>query len=165
MHIKSNTALALIIKGFLFYFKDAVMSPTDDYSMPHWINLSFYSKNLKVGYSNFKSRINIPRKTEEIIRQNRQRAQVSVIKHEDHVSNRYLSKSSARLGLSKSRLGPNSSRYPQEPNVMKAFKLKDSWKRKFLFVLIIALIFFKPWKILAIFFNLSHEFLIKLFLW
>ena len=64
------------------------MSPTDDYSMPHWINLSFYSKNLKVGYSNFKSRINIPRKTEEIIRQNRQRAQVSVIKHEDHVSNR-----------------------------------------------------------------------------
>ena len=29
--------------------------------MPHWINLSFYSKNKPVGYSNFKSRIKIPR--------------------------------------------------------------------------------------------------------
>ena len=64
------------------------MSPTDDYSMPHWINLSFYSKNQKVGYSNFKSRINIPRRTETQIRQIRQQAQVENIAHEEHVSNK-----------------------------------------------------------------------------
>merc|ERR1740137_307408 len=55
--------------------------------MPHWINLSFYSKNQRVGYNHFKSRINIPRRTEAQIRQNRQSAQITNIKHEDHVSN------------------------------------------------------------------------------
>ena len=71
-----------------FLIQDAAMSPNDDYSMPHWINLSFYSKNQRVGYSHFKSRINIPRRTEAQIRQNRQNAQIENIKHEDHVSNR-----------------------------------------------------------------------------
>ena len=37
------------------------LNTSEDYSMPHWINLSFYSKNKPVGYSNFKSRIKIPR--------------------------------------------------------------------------------------------------------
>ena len=77
----------IIIK--LFLIQDAAMSPNDDYSMPHWINLSFYSKNQRVGYSHFKSRINIPRRTEAQIRQNRQNAQIENIKHEDHVSNRW----------------------------------------------------------------------------
>ena len=72
----------------LVLIQDAAMSPNDDYSMPHWINLSFYSKNQRVGYSHFKSRINIPRRTEAQIRQNRQNAQIENIKHEDHVSNR-----------------------------------------------------------------------------
>lgn len=32
----------------------------DDYSMPHWINLSFYSTNKKVAYSTFIPRIKLP---------------------------------------------------------------------------------------------------------
>lgn len=44
---------------FKYHHKDDV-NVTDDYSMPHWINLSFYSKNSKVGYSKYKSRINVP---------------------------------------------------------------------------------------------------------
>ena len=35
--------------------------------MPHWINLSFYSKGKTVGYSNFKSRISIPRSVDSRI--------------------------------------------------------------------------------------------------
>lgn len=36
------------------------MNVPDDYSMPHWINLSFYSTNKKVAYSNFIPRIKLP---------------------------------------------------------------------------------------------------------
>uniref|UniRef100_A0A1B6F1V2 DEP domain-containing protein n=1 Tax=Cuerna arida TaxID=1464854 RepID=A0A1B6F1V2_9HEMI len=32
----------------------------DDYSLPHWINLSFYSSNKKVAYSSFIPRIKVP---------------------------------------------------------------------------------------------------------
>lgn len=32
----------------------------DDYSMPHWINLSFYSTNKKIAYSSFVPRIKVP---------------------------------------------------------------------------------------------------------
>ena len=42
-------------------------SDLDTYSMPHWINLSFYSKGKTVGYSNFKSRISIPRSVDSRI--------------------------------------------------------------------------------------------------
>ncbi len=49
---------------FKYHHREANLSITDDYSMPHWINLSFYSKNIKVGYSNYKSRINIPSPTQ-----------------------------------------------------------------------------------------------------
>lgn len=38
------------------------MAAADDYSMPHWINLSFYSSNKKVAYSNFIPRIKLPPK-------------------------------------------------------------------------------------------------------
>lgn len=34
----------------------------DDYSMPHWINLSFYSTNKKIPYSNFIPRIKLPQR-------------------------------------------------------------------------------------------------------
>ncbi|KAL1140271.1 hypothetical protein AAG570_000203, partial [Ranatra chinensis] len=42
-----------------FYSKDSSVT-ADDYSMPHWINLSFYSSNKKVAYSNFIPRIKLP---------------------------------------------------------------------------------------------------------
>ncbi|KAK6638354.1 hypothetical protein RUM44_008783 [Polyplax serrata] len=44
-----------------FHNKDSV-NAVDDYSMPHWINLSFYSTNKKVGHSNFTPRIKLPPK-------------------------------------------------------------------------------------------------------
>ena len=70
-------------------YKDSLANAGEDYSMPHWINLSFYrynsavskkiqrhmmciyililcfSKGKPVGYSNFKSRINIPRSVDK----------------------------------------------------------------------------------------------------
>ncbi|KAF5306981.1 hypothetical protein FQR65_LT07204 [Abscondita terminalis] len=48
---------------FKFHNKDALIP--DDYSMPHWINLSFYSTNKKIAYSNFIPRIKLPH-TEEV---------------------------------------------------------------------------------------------------
>lgn len=41
------------------------MNIPDDYSMPHWINLSFYSTNKKIAYSNFVPRIKLPLSTRE----------------------------------------------------------------------------------------------------
>lgn len=43
-----------------FHNKDSSMDAIDDYSMPHWINLSFYSTNKKVAYSSFIPRIKLP---------------------------------------------------------------------------------------------------------
>lgn len=43
-----------------FHNKDVSPSAADDYSMPHWINLSFYSTNKKVAYSTFIPRIKLP---------------------------------------------------------------------------------------------------------
>lgn len=45
---------------FQFHNKDTHLNVPDDYSMPHWINLSFYSSNKKVAYSNFVPRIKLP---------------------------------------------------------------------------------------------------------
>ncbi|XP_075221255.1 GATOR complex protein Iml1 isoform X2 [Lycorma delicatula] len=42
-----------------FHNKDTSIT-ADDYSMPHWINLSFYSTNKKVAYSSFVPRIKLP---------------------------------------------------------------------------------------------------------
>lgn len=58
MPLKFNFNLFLFIK---FHNKDSV-NAVDDYSMPHWINLSFYSTNKKVGHSNFTPRIKLPPK-------------------------------------------------------------------------------------------------------
>ncbi|KAL0272635.1 UNVERIFIED_CONTAM: hypothetical protein PYX00_005527 [Menopon gallinae] len=44
-----------------FHNKDSI-NAVDDYSMPHWINLSFYSTNKKVAHSNFTPRIKLPPK-------------------------------------------------------------------------------------------------------
>ncbi|XP_073982946.1 GATOR complex protein Iml1 isoform X2 [Rhodnius prolixus] len=44
-----------------FHNKDSLIT-ADDYSMPHWINLSFYSSNKRVAYSNFIPRIKLPPK-------------------------------------------------------------------------------------------------------
>ncbi|XP_018898821.2 GATOR complex protein Iml1 isoform X2 [Bemisia tabaci] len=43
-----------------FHSKDNSLNDADDFSMPHWINLSFYSTNKKVAYSSFIPRIKLP---------------------------------------------------------------------------------------------------------
>ncbi|KNC32927.1 hypothetical protein FF38_07775 [Lucilia cuprina] len=43
-----------------FHNKDTSLTAADDYSLPHWINLSFYSTNKKIAYSNFIPRIKLP---------------------------------------------------------------------------------------------------------
>lgn len=43
-----------------FHNKDPSLNSIDDYSMPHWINLSFYSTNKKLAYSSFIPRIKLP---------------------------------------------------------------------------------------------------------
>ncbi|XP_017880905.1 GATOR complex protein DEPDC5 isoform X6 [Ceratina calcarata] len=45
-----------------FHNKDASINVPDDYSMPHWINLSFYSTNKKIPYSTFIPRIKLPQR-------------------------------------------------------------------------------------------------------
>ncbi|XP_052847199.1 GATOR complex protein Iml1 isoform X5 [Drosophila gunungcola] len=43
-----------------FHNKDTTLTSADDYSLPHWINLSFYSTNKKIAYSSFIPRIKLP---------------------------------------------------------------------------------------------------------
>lgn len=43
-----------------FHNKDVILCGGDDYSMPHWINLSFYSTYKKLAYSKFIPRIKLP---------------------------------------------------------------------------------------------------------
>lgn len=43
-----------------FHNKDSSIDAVDDYSLPHWINLSFYLTNKKVAYSSFIPRIKLP---------------------------------------------------------------------------------------------------------
>ena len=43
---------------------------TNQYSMPHWINLSFYHPNKRVGYSAFNARIKIPSAVDSIVHNN-----------------------------------------------------------------------------------------------
>ncbi|KAJ8683106.1 hypothetical protein QAD02_018898 [Eretmocerus hayati] len=45
-----------------FHNKDSSMNVPDDYSMPHWINLSFYSNNKKISNSTFIPRIKLPQR-------------------------------------------------------------------------------------------------------
>ncbi|XP_014474175.1 PREDICTED: DEP domain-containing protein 5 isoform X4 [Dinoponera quadriceps] len=45
-----------------FHNKDSSVNAPDDYSMPHWINLSFYSTNKKIPYSTFIPRIKLPQR-------------------------------------------------------------------------------------------------------
>ena len=44
----------------LKFHNKASINAADDYSMPHWINLSFYSTNKKLAYSSFIPRIKLP---------------------------------------------------------------------------------------------------------
>jgi len=43
-----------------FHNKDTTLTSADDYSLPHWINLSFYSTNKKIAYSSCIPRIKLP---------------------------------------------------------------------------------------------------------
>lgn len=64
-----------------FHYKDSSLTSVDDYSMPHWINLSFYSTNKKVAYSTFIPRIKLPpliKKNEEAM----DKAQIKKLKEE-----------------------------------------------------------------------------------
>uniref|UniRef100_A0ABD2W441 DEP domain-containing protein n=1 Tax=Trichogramma kaykai TaxID=54128 RepID=A0ABD2W441_9HYME len=45
-----------------FHNKDSSINVPDDYSMPHWINLSFYSTNKKIPNSTFIPRIKLPQR-------------------------------------------------------------------------------------------------------
>ncbi|XP_076679614.1 GATOR complex protein Iml1 isoform X5 [Andrena cerasifolii] len=45
-----------------FHNKDTSINAPDDYSMPHWINLSFYSTNKKIPYLTFIPRIKLPQR-------------------------------------------------------------------------------------------------------
>ncbi|KAK2714585.1 GATOR complex protein Iml1-like isoform X3 [Artemia franciscana] len=44
----------------LLRFQNKDMLDTDDYNIPHWLNLSFYTTNKKLGYSNFVPRLRLP---------------------------------------------------------------------------------------------------------
>lgn len=45
-----------------FHNKEQINKLSDDYSMPHWINLSFYATNKQIPYSTFIPRIKLPQK-------------------------------------------------------------------------------------------------------
>ena len=45
---------------FKMHTRGSEQGRQDDYSMPHWINLSFYTTNRKIGYSTFVPRIKLP---------------------------------------------------------------------------------------------------------
>ncbi|XP_044001787.1 GATOR complex protein Iml1 isoform X3 [Aphidius gifuensis] len=49
---------------FKFHNKDITIKSNDEYRMPHWINLSFYSSNKKIPCSTFIPRIKIPQKVD-----------------------------------------------------------------------------------------------------
>ncbi|KAK9687602.1 Vacuolar membrane-associated protein Iml1 [Popillia japonica] len=74
-----------------FHNKDTHFNVPDDYSMPHWINLSFYSTNKKVAYSNFIPRIKLP---PSLIDNNSERCIQSVktnlVAEEDYLHNSFF---------------------------------------------------------------------------
>ncbi|XP_023248149.1 GATOR complex protein DEPDC5 [Copidosoma floridanum] len=53
-----------------FHNKDSSMNVPDDYSMPHWINLSFYSTNKKIPNSTFVPRIKLPQRVSKQLNEN-----------------------------------------------------------------------------------------------
>uniref|UniRef100_A0A1Y1KCF9 DEP domain-containing protein n=3 Tax=Photinus pyralis TaxID=7054 RepID=A0A1Y1KCF9_PHOPY len=76
-----------------FHNKDSDMNIPDGYSMPHWINLSFYSTNKKIAYSNFIPRIKLP-PTEENRQTTRSRdvhkGQSKLVDEEEYIHNSFF---------------------------------------------------------------------------
>ncbi|XP_032513466.1 GATOR complex protein Iml1 isoform X2 [Danaus plexippus] len=72
-----------------FHNKDSTINSIDDYSMPHWINLSFYSTNKKVAYSNFIPRIKLPpRKSNEPLKKMYEdESKGKLLKEDDYMHN------------------------------------------------------------------------------
>ncbi|XP_041977635.1 GATOR complex protein Iml1 isoform X2 [Aricia agestis] len=71
-----------------FHNKDSNLNSIDDYSMPHWINLSFYSTNKKVAYSNFIPRIKLPpRKSQEPLKKMYEDDKGKLLKDDDYMHN------------------------------------------------------------------------------
>ncbi|KAJ2952641.1 hypothetical protein O0L34_g6972 [Tuta absoluta] len=71
-----------------FHNKDNNINSIDDYSMPHWINLSFYSTNKKVAYSNFIPRIKLPpRKSQEPLKKMYEDDKGKLLKEDEYMHN------------------------------------------------------------------------------
>ncbi|XP_049866618.1 GATOR complex protein Iml1 isoform X2 [Pectinophora gossypiella] len=71
-----------------FHNKDNNLNSIDDYSMPHWINLSFYSTNKKVAYSNFIPRIKLPpRKSQEPLKKMYEDDKGKLLKEDEYMHN------------------------------------------------------------------------------
>lgn len=60
----------------------------DDYSMPHWINLSFYSSNKKIAYSKFIPRIKLPPPIPEGTKKDSPRAKL--LPDEEYIHNTFF---------------------------------------------------------------------------
>ncbi|KAL1494319.1 hypothetical protein ABEB36_009934 [Hypothenemus hampei] len=74
-----------------FHNKDTHLNVPDDYSMPHWTNLSFYSTNKKIPYSNFIPRIKLPPSlTEDEIRKNKDNAKRELLSEDDCIHNSFF---------------------------------------------------------------------------
>lgn len=69
-----------------FHYKDTSLTSVDDYSMPHWINLSFYSTNKKVAYSTFIPRIKLPPLIKKSEDDSMNEEQVRKLKEEEKVN-------------------------------------------------------------------------------
>lgn len=66
------------------------MNVPDDYSMPHWMNLSFYSTNKKVSYSNFIPRIKLPPPLPTNGCQKKDSPKTKLVAHEECIHNSFF---------------------------------------------------------------------------
>ncbi|ERL90115.1 hypothetical protein D910_07469 [Dendroctonus ponderosae] len=74
-----------------FHNKDTHVNVPDDYSMPHWINLSFYSTNKKMPYSNFVPRIKLPPPlTDEEIEKAKETSKRELLSEDESIHNTFF---------------------------------------------------------------------------
>ncbi|XP_030761534.1 GATOR complex protein Iml1 isoform X3 [Sitophilus oryzae] len=111
-----------------FHNKDTHLNAPDDYSMPHWINLSFYSTNKKIPYSNFVPRIKLPPplSKEEMKKSNKETVKRELITEDDCIQNTFFDYDAYDAEVFQF---PPSSRHVQETNSVHQSKV-SSWKYK-----------------------------------
>lgn len=78
----------IISFNFQFHNKVSHLNIPDDYSMPHWINLSFYSSNKKIAYSTFVPRIKLPPPINEGIRKDSPKPKI--LTEEEYIHNTFF---------------------------------------------------------------------------